>query len=135
MSANGRHRRSVSGAIAEAMAAYETKDEVVRLAREGGVRVSTPTKEKRKVSFAADETPTKTGAGKGGRKPGALKRKGEVTPTKEKKKKKKKEVGSPNSSGEICMAYRRTGKCIYGDKCIHKHISADEDSDAEDHRE
>jgi len=27
----------------------------------------------------------------------------------------------PNSSGEVCGVYVRTGKCKYGDACVHKH--------------
>jgi len=39
------------------------------------------------------------------------------------------------TKAEICRNYRRTGQCMHGDECRHRHIEADDDSDAEDVRE
>ena len=41
----------------------------------------------------------------------------------------------PNSSGSICNVFRTTGKCPYGDRCIHKHLKDGDSSDDEDVRE
>ena len=40
-----------------------------------------------------------------------------------------------NTTGEICRAFRTTGRCSYGEKCKHKHIEKEDESDAEDVRE
>jgi len=43
--------------------------------------------------------------------------------------------GAKKAKAEICRNYRRSGQCMHGEECRHRHIDADDDSDAEDVRE
>ena len=147
VSGNGRHRTTLASGMIQAMRNEESESESVRqtLLKMPAAKAGRTERDKGKsVAWAVDRRPAGVTAGKGSpaRKPTALeKKKAEEKKKKEEEKKRKRAAankgkeGKANTSGQICHTYRTTGECPYGDKCIHKHLEEEDQSDEDDVRE
>ena len=124
---NSEYGYSVATALQRARSDTQTaksiKDEVIQASRGGNPR-----------SRAGSKAKTAPG-GKGGKRKEAPAGKAEPAAKKAKFDAKDKKKSKANSSGKLCWTYHNTGKCPFGDKCIHRHVPPGEDTDGEDDRE